>query len=170
MESSTSIHFKSTIHVLEYLVGMHYVLIPENVVQQLGGKFKVRLLCSINALEPFQCGLVSLGQGLGYISINKKRMKNFGLKPGDEVNVELKLDNSEYGMELSQELEELLMQDDEGFRRFKLLTPGKQRYIIHYVNSVKSGHLRLERAMLLLNNLKTLKEGKESFRGMLGLE
>ena len=170
MDNSVPIKFKSTIHVPEYLVGMHYVLIPKDIIEELGGKFKARLLCSINGLETFQCGLVSLGQGEGYISINKKRMKIYGLKPGDEVEVNLTRDTSEFGMQVPIELEELFIQDEEGYRRFKLLTPGKQRYIIHYVNSVKSSHLRLDRALMLINNLKMLREGNESFRGMLGLE
>jgi hypothetical protein len=130
----------------------------------------VRLLCKINNYEAFQCGLVALGEGDGYISVNKKRMKDYKLKPGDEVHVLLTKDKSEFGMEVPVELQELFNQDYEGYRRFCLLTPGKQRYIIHYVSSVKSTHLRIDRALLLINNLKSLREGKESFRAILGLE
>jgi len=73
-------------------------------------------------------------------------------------------------MPVPEELEELLRQDPEGERRFEMLTPGRQRYIIHYVNQVKSSQLRINRAMLLIGNLKKQPEGKESFRAMLGLE
>ena len=93
-----------------------------------------------------------------------------GLKFKDTVTISLKKDESEYGMPLSEELKELLEQDDEGMRRFKMLTPGKQRYIIHYVNTVKNSQLRIDRAIMLISNLKKTKEGKESFRAMLGLE
>ena len=93
-----------------------------------------------------------------------------GLKFKDEVTVSLKKDESEFGMEVSEELKELLDQDAEGMRRFKMLPPGKQRYIIHYVNTVKSSQKRIDRAILLITNLKKTKEGKESFRQMLGLE
>jgi hypothetical protein len=45
-----------------------------------------------------------------------------------------------------------------------------QRYIIHYVASVKSSQLKIDRAFLLLTNLKKLPKGKETFRAMLGKE
>ncbi|MGZ4056577.1 MAG: YdeI/OmpD-associated family protein, partial [Bacteroidia bacterium] len=61
-------------------------------------------------------------------------------------------------------------QDEEGMRRFKMLTKGKQRYIIYYVAMVKSSQKRIDRAILLITNLKKTKEGKESFREMLGLK
>ena len=114
--------------------------------------------------------MVALGNGSGYISINMSRLKKLGLKFKDTITVSLKKDESEYGMPLSEELKVLLEQDDEGMRRFKMLTPGKQRYIIHYVNTVKNSQLRIDRAILLITNLKKTKERKESFRAMLGLE
>ena len=109
-----------------------------------------------------------MGNGSGYISINSKRLKQLALHAGSEVWVKLQKDESKYGMEVPEELEELLQQDHEGKRRFEGLTPGRQRYIIHYVAGVKSSQLRIDRAILLIENLKKLPVGKESFREMLG--
>lgn len=164
------ISYKSKIYKLEHLVGMHYLEVPPDIIDKLGGKFKMRLLCTINNKLTFQGGLVALGNGSGYISINISRLKKLGLKFKDTVTVSLKKDESEFGMEVSEELKELLDQDSEGMRRFNLLTPGKQRYIIHYVNTVKNSQKRIDRAIMLITNLKKTKEGKESFRAMLGLE
>lgn len=147
---------------------MHYLEVPQEVVQQLGGTFKARLCCTVNGSLTFQCGLVALGQGLGYISINSKRMKELGVRNGDKVTVSLVRDESNYGMEMPPELAELLQQDEEGRARFRLLTPGRQRYIIQYVSTVKNSQLRIDRAILLIENLKRLPKGKESFREMLG--
>jgi uncharacterized protein YdeI (YjbR/CyaY-like superfamily) len=94
-------------------------------------------------------------------------MKELGVKNKDIVEVELKKDSSKYGMEVPEELKELLLQDSEGNRRFNLLPPGKQRYIIYYVAGVKSTQLRINRAIRLIENLKKTKEGKESFREIL---
>lgn len=52
--------------------------------------------------------------------------------------------------------------------RFELLKPGMQRYVLQYVAGVKSSELRIDRAILIIENLKVLKEGKETFREMLG--
>jgi len=170
MPKKLSIKFETKIYILEHLVGMHYLEVPLDIVEKLGGKFKVRLICTVNGKLSFQCGLVALGNGNGYISINTSRMKKLEVKFKDKVFVRLEKDESKYGMPVSEELEELLKQDEEGNRRFNMLTPGKQRYIIHYVNTVKSSQLRINRAVLLITNLKKTKEGKESFREMLGLE
>lgn len=162
-----TINYKTHINKLPHLPG-NYVEVPAEVVEQLGGKFKVRLLCTINDKLSFQTGLVALGGGAGYINVNNKRLKQLGLAIGTEVQISLEPDNSEFGMEVPEELSELLAQDDEGKRRFDLLPPGKQRYIIYYVAGVKSSQLRIDRALLLINNLKQLPLGKESFREMLG--
>lgn len=162
--------FSTHIDHLPHLKGMHYLLIPARIVKKLGGGFSRRVLCTVNGKITFQGGLMALGEGDAYISITNKRMKELGVKAGDEVKVELKEDKSEYGMEVPAELAELLKQDDEGNRRFKMLSPGKQRYVIFYVSGVKSSNKRLERAMLLITNLKKAPEGKETFRQMLGLD
>ena len=162
------IMYKTCVNKLAHLVGMHYLEVPQKVVQQLGGKYNARLLCTINNSLTFQGGIVALGNGCGYISINNKRLKQLGLQAGSEVWVKLEKDESKYGMEMPEELEELLAQDAEGKKRFDGLTPGRQRYIIHYVAGVKNSQLRIDRAILLIENLKKLPVGKESFREMLG--
>ncbi len=127
----------------------------------------MRLICTINNSLSFQCGLVALGEGRAYINLSIKRMKQIGLKNGMEVFVQLEKDNSKYGFEMPDELNELLLQDNEAKRRFDLLTPGRQRYVIFYVSGVKSSQLKIDRAITLLENLKRLPEGKESFGEML---
>lgn len=170
MEPEKPILYTTPIRRLEYLMGVHYVEVPEEVVEQLGGKLNVRLLCTINGAVTFQCGMVALGYGSGYISLNAKRMKQAKVSHGDKVTVALEKDNSAYGVEMPPELTELLQQDKEGNQRFHLLAPGKQRYIIQYVGGVKSSQLRIDRAILLIENLKRLPRGKESFRDILGIK
>jgi hypothetical protein len=164
------ITFKTTIGRLEHLVGMHYLEIPPRIIKKLGGSLKQRLICTVNGKLRFQGGLMALGAGSAYISINSARMKKLGLKFKDGVTLTLQKDESEFGMAMPEELKELLEQDKEGQRRFHMLTPGKQRYIIHYVSTVKSTQLRIDRAILLISNLKKTTEGKETFRQMLGLD
>jgi hypothetical protein len=163
------VEFKTYINLLPHLQGMHYLEVPQEVVQALGGKLKLRLHCTVNKTITFQCGLMALGQGSAYISISKERMKALGLSCGSKADVLLKKDDSKYGTTVPEEFEELLRQDDEGARRFGLLTPGKQRYVINHVAAVKSTQLRINRSITLIENLKQLPEGKEEFRAILGL-
>lgn len=167
LTAPAALAFITHIHRLNKL-RLNYLEVPVAVVEQLGGKFKIRLLCSVNGATPFQAGLVALGQGRGYITLSSQRMKQLGLQLGAQVQVMLEQDTSEYGMEVPEELSELLRQDPEGKKRFELLPPGKQRYIIYYVAGVKSSQRRIDRAILLIENLKRLPVGKEDFRAMLG--
>ena len=168
MADPLPIIYLTTVRRLQHLVGMHYLEVPAEVVQQLGGTFKLRLRCTVNQSLTFQCGLVALGGGSGYISLNARRMKELGVRNGSQVQVSLCKDESKYGVEVPAELAELLEQDAEGNLRFQQLTPGRQRYIMQYVASVKSSQLRIDRAIRLIENLKRLPPGKESFRAMLG--
>lgn len=165
--AETPIVFKTQIGKLDYL-NTRYLEIPKRIVTKLGGKLSVRLKCTVNSALEFQCGLMALGEGKAYISINATRMKKLKVGEGDIVSVSLVKDESKYGMEIPVEMTEIFKQDEEAKRRFDLLTPGKQRYVIFYVAGVKSPQLRIDRAMLLLGNLKKLPEGKEEFRAMLG--
>ena len=162
------ITFRTHIGLLQHLPGMHYLEVPQDVVQILG-TLNIRLFCNVNGQLKFQCGLMALGEGRAYISISKKRMQQLGIELHDEVKVTLEKDDSAYGTEVPAEMEELLQQDEEGNRRFLLLKPGMQRYMLNHVSAVKSPQLRVDRAITLIENLKKLPEGKENFRAMLGL-
>ncbi len=161
--------FKTKIGLLKHLPGMHYLEIPNSIIKAFGGKFHQRFFCTVNSKLKFQGGIVALGKGKGYISISKKRMQECGVKLGSNVNLKLELDDSKYGMQIPEELDEVLKQDSIANKRFHNLTPGKQRYIIHYVASVKSSDKRLDRAVFLIENLKNTIPGKETFRKILGI-
>ena len=161
------ISFKTHIDKLSYLKTF-YLEVPAAIVKKIGGIGKVRLLCEVNKTLQFQCGLVSLPEGKAYISINSKRMKDSGIENGDTVDVILTEDKSEFGVDVPEELTELFKQDPEGKRRFDILKPGMQRYILNYVNTVKNPQLRVDKAFMLITNLKNLTQGKETFKEILG--
>ena len=161
------ISFKTHIDKLSYLKTF-YLEVPAAIVKKIGGIGKVRLLCEVNKQITFQCGLMSLPEGKAYISINSKRMKELGVENGDTVDVILTEDKSEFGVDVPEELAELFKQDPEGKRRFDILKPGMQRYILNYVNTVKSPQLRVDKAFMLITNLKNLTPGKETSKEILG--
>jgi len=64
---------------------------------------------------------------------------------------------------ISDELSEVLAQEQEGSVHFQLLTPGKRRTLIHWVDNVKNPEIRIRRAIVLLRHLKN-QEGSIDFR------
>lgn len=162
------LEFTSVIGLLTYLPGMHYIEIPKKIIDQLGG-LNNRLICTVNNSISYQCGTMALGDGKGYITISKPRMKKLNVENGSRVEVKLEPDHSEFGTPVPEELDAVFASDKEGYERFLTCTKAMQRYIINYVGSVKSTEKRIERALLLIGNLKTQPQGKENFRAMLGL-
>lgn len=157
------------LHYLNYIV----VEVTPDLLAQLPGKFEKgnfnqRLIIRLDKHITWQCGMLAMGEGSGCISIQSSRLKKIGKFIGDDVLVELWKDESQYGVEVAEELQVYWDQEPESFRRFSQLTPGMQRYILNYVNGVKNPQKRLERTVLLMRNLENSREGKETFRELLG--
>lgn len=167
-----AISFKTKVKTFESFEGMHYLEVAKPLIQKLGGKFLVRLVCTVNGQVTFQCGLQGLGggTGAGWVGLNKTRMRELGVTKGSTVKVELKPDKSKYGLPMPAELKELLRQDEEGHRRFELLSPGKQRNILHYVAGPQSSDRKLDRAVTVIENLKRLEEGRETANAIFGIK
>ncbi|MES2587785.1 MAG: YdeI/OmpD-associated family protein [Bacteroidota bacterium] len=172
--SDETFSYKSEIFLLEKLK-LNYVEVPYEILVQTKSEtdktiYNQRFIIKVNDSEEWQAGVVSLGNKKGYITVKTAILKKNHLRLGDEVSVTLEKDDSEFGMIVSEELQEVLNQDFEGKQRFDLLPLGKKRYIIYYVNQVKSSDKRIERAVMLITNLKKTAIGKEEFRILLGKE
>jgi hypothetical protein len=159
---------------IDYLsnLRLHFLIIPSEILTTINkgeekGKFNQRVIVRVNDTIEWQGGIVALKDGDGYISFSGSRMKKLGLERFDEVNVELKLDDSEFGHEFPEELEELFIQDPAVKERFQMMTKGKQRKIIYYILQAKSSDKRLERTVLYMNNLKLIAPGKETMSAIL---
>lgn len=139
----------------------HVKVDPEIVDHYKSQKVK-RLIAHIGEIT-FHCALMPEGNGIYFININKEIRKQLKLEEGDVVEVKLEEDNSKYGMPISEEMEELLKQDEQGNHYFHQLTPGKQRNLIHMVNTMKTSNKRLEKALMIFNYLKE-GEGKLDFK------
>lgn len=154
---------------------LHYLEIPSNVLVQLNdgeekGKFNQRVIIEVNKKISWQGGIVALGEGKGYVTISKSRMKELGVELDDLVNLDISKDTSDYGHEVPIELSEVLKQDVEAKFRFDNMTPGKQRVIIYYVLQVKNSDKRIERSIQFAHNLKRTTPGKETMRQLFGKE
>lgn len=154
---------------LDYLpkLKLTHITVPADIVEKVGG-IGTRLMVSINGHESFHGGMVAKGGGTAYITVNKARQKKWNLNEDEELTIMIELDHSKYGVPVPEEFDALLDQDREGAKLFEQLTPGEQRYIINYVNGVKSSQKKIDRAILLINNLKTMPD-KFDFRHLLGM-
>lgn len=136
------------------LWGFHFCVSAE-----IGNQFVTegndrRVICTLNDKQEFQCALMPKGDGSFFINVNKKLRDALKLAVGSQVNVLLEKDESEYGLPMPEELQELLLQDEEGDKLFHALTIGKKRTLLYIVGSVKDTGKRISRALAIINHLK----------------
>lgn len=105
---------------------------------------------------------------LRHITVSSDRMKKLKVDLSDTVKLTLERDFSEYGFEVPIELEEVLNQDSIVKQRFDSLSLGKRRATIYLVLQVKSSDKRIEKSIIILENLKRAPIGKETMRHILG--
>jgi Bacteriocin-protection, YdeI or OmpD-Associated/Domain of unknown function (DUF1905) len=133
--------------------GMHYVIVPETLIQSFLEKGMKRAIGIIEN-EAFHCAFMPKKEGGYFINIGSKICKTLNLKLGDEISLSFKEDTTEYQFEMPEEFAEVLYQDTDAFSIFNNLTDGNKRGIIYLVTLVKSSDKRIERALKIAEKLK----------------
>jgi len=124
-----------------------------------------RLIAKIDEAPPLHCALVPIGNGVKGITLNKPFVKKNGFLLDQELNVELNQDLSKYGMPISEEFEAVLEADPDAKDYFEHLTPGKQRNLIYFADNVKASEIRIRRALVVMNHIKS-QGGKIDFKNL----
>lgn len=88
------------------------------------------------------------------IMFSKRLQKELGIFQNDYFEIQLFEDTSKYGVDMPEELEAVLVSDDEAYRLFESFTVGKQRSIIYAILRIKNTQSRVDKALLLCENLK----------------
>lgn len=137
--------------------------VPLDIANQFVEKENRRVICTLNENHAFHAALMPNGKGGYFIMINSEVRKKLKLGEDAKLHVQLKKDTSKYGIHLPEEMKELLLIDEEGSAFFHQLTPGKQRSLLHVIGKPKSSDIRLKKAVVVLEHLKT-NNGKLDFK------
>lgn len=146
--------FTGIVENLRSSVWGHAVEVPNKIMDFYKKKEISRFIASVNQGPEFHCAFIPNGKGKGYILLNKELRKELNIIPGDKVSINIKPDESKYGMPLPEEMEELFYQDPEGSDVFHTLTPGKQRSLLYLVGKPKNSKTRLKKAITIIEYLK----------------
>lgn len=115
-----------------------------------------RFICRLESGHEWHCALMPGGDGDFFINVNKKIRSTHGLEENQEnIVIQLKKDESEYGMPVPEELVELWAMDQEGWDLFNALTPGKQRSLLYRIGKPKTSETRIKKAILINDYLKS---------------
>ncbi len=140
-----------------------YFSVPDEVADKFKDGKDKRIVCDVNGKLTFQCALISIGHANYVILINKARIKKLGLVLGEVVNIRVKRDTSELGMSMSEEFVEVMNQHELGRALFEELTPGKKRTLIYWSDNVKSGDIKIRRALVMFRHLE-MNQGQVDFK------
>ncbi len=146
----------STLENFHNKLWSYYIPIPKEIGDQFIEGDNRRVLCSINGNEPIHSALMHK-DGAYSIYVNTEQKKKLGIEEGDEINVSLEKDTSEFGIPMPESFEVLLAQDDEGRNYFQSLTKGKQRSLIYIVQKVKNVDSQLAKGLAIMHHLKEAK-------------
>lgn len=140
-----------------------YIEIPQDIYEKMVEKTTdKRIKCTLNNTITVSRAM-SQNKGMYYILLNKDVLKKCKIDIGNAVQVELQPDTSKYGIDITEEMEEVIFSDPKGNDLFDTLTPGAQRSLIYIVNKIKSSQLRIERSFVILEHLKKMK-GKVDYK------
>lgn len=153
-KAAKSQRFKTELRKLAADYGWHFIVVKKKIAESFPSDGKSRrVVCTLNGEVTFQAGLMHY-QGDFFITVNKPTRVKLGLEDGDKVEIELKADESKYGLPMPEEFREVLDQDTDGDRLFHALTAGKQRSLLYYIGKAKDIDKRIHYALIVVEHLK----------------
>lgn len=149
--------------------GMHSIIVPDKIAVpfvELGhSRVKVKASFESKTIEFFAA--VRKYQGQFIMMFSKNKQKELGLLPNDYFHMQFFEDTSEYGMDVPEEFEAVLLSDYHAYQIFESFTKGKQRGIIYMITRIKDSQRKIDKTLILCENLKRgIRENKELLKSI----
>ena len=152
--------FTAPLEQLSAKGGAHLVVVPAPIADAIRGEHArgravVTLVDASGAPGPtWHAGLNPYGPGRHYIQVGRNYHEPLGLGIGDRLTVELRRDDSDYGMQPCEEYDAVAASDPAGTSLFRQrLTSGTQRSILHRIANGRTPDARIERALRIFDLL-----------------
>jgi len=134
----TSYQEKQSIKQLEKRKGGYFYLkIDSAIISEFSRKRATRLICTIDYVVSYRCGLNHFGDGNFYVIVAGKYLEKLNKKLGEEVNFRIEEDPDQLGVEIPEVLTVFLEQDLDAKAIYNKLTDGKKRSLIYSFNKLK---------------------------------
>lgn len=140
--------------ILEPIGGHHssVIFIPEEILDTRP-EYRVRAEGLINGI-PFNLSPLSQKYGPKFFMVSATLRKQLKAQIGDTVLVIFEWVDANK-LDLPEELEAVLAQDEDFNKLFSAFTVGKQRGLVHYINSAKTIDTRIKRSLEIAFKVKT---------------
>jgi hypothetical protein len=133
------------------LWGWHF-LVPNDVATSFVEGKNRRVVCTLNGHLVLHCALMP-NKDTWFIMLNADVQKKLKAPLHTSIEVHLAKDNSQYGMPMPEEFQEVLSQDPMADAHFQALTPGKQRSLIYIISKVKNTDSRIRKSLAIADHL-----------------
>jgi len=155
------VSFQAHVQKFDYALGYHYFVVPEEEALKFdGGKWPVRVVCTINGLFSWQ-GALQRANGGFHILLAQTNLRKLGLRIGSAFEAELAPDNSEFGLPMPEAMQELLQQDANLNTLWEGFGISMKRNTLYYVNGTKNPDLQIKRAMQMIQKYAHESKSKE---------
>jgi len=134
--------------------GMHYIQLDPTTLRKVTAGGNKRVLCTLNDTLTIHAAVMKTKEGLNYVMVGAKYLKQLKLKEGSQVKAAFKIDDSELQFHIPEEFAEVIATDPDAAAVFSSLTDGRKRGLIALVNMVRSTDKKIERALLIAQKLK----------------
>lgn len=139
------------------ITGSYYsLLLPKHIIKPFLARNikRVKAKASFNGKELNFHGALQKRNGSYYMMFGKRYQKELGVFPNDYFQLQFFEDTSKYGVEMPEELDAVFLSDYDAFNIFESFTPGKKRGIIYMIARYKNSQTRIDKSLILCENLK----------------
>ncbi|MCX6317561.1 MAG: YdeI/OmpD-associated family protein [Bacteroidetes bacterium] len=134
--------------------GTHQLQLDAATVTKMTRNGNKRVICKINDQVTLHAAIQRTKEGIHYIMVGAKYLKQLKWKTGQPVKALIAVDTSELQFHIPEEFAEVMATDPEAEALFNSLTDGNKRGLIALVNMLKSTDKKIERALLIAQKLK----------------
>ena len=103
--------FTAHLQILNQPYSYPFVEVPHAVAEPFQSEGITRIRCSVNGKAPYACALKAQKGGF-FISLSRQKAKAFGVRVGELLSLEIFEDESEYGMDMPEELQAVIDQEE----------------------------------------------------------
>ena len=144
--------------------GMHSIVIPDHIATPFmeKGHSRVKVKATFESKTIVFFAAVRKYHGQYTMMFSKNKQKELGLLPNDYFQLQFFEDTSQYGVEVPEEFEAVMLSDHDAYQIFESFTKGKQRGIIYMITRFKDSQKKIDKTLVLCENLKRgIRENRE---------
>lgn len=137
-------------------VSGHSIIVPDEVALFFidNGHKRVKVTASFEEKQISFYAALQKYHNNYHMMFSKAKQADLGVFQNDYIKLQLFEDDSQYGVEIPEELEAVLSSDYYAYEIFEALTAGKKRSLIYMISRYKNSQTRIDKSLILTENLK----------------